>query len=135
MRTTARPDGTYLVLFDGHCAFCRAQYQRLLALAKPHAITARDFQQPGALDDLPGLDHETCMRAMALVAPDGAITTGAEAVATALATRPWLKPALWLYRIPPFTQIADRLYAAIARRRYRLMRPTCDGDVCTLHEP
>lgn len=125
----------YLVLFDGQCAFCTAQAKRLEGWAAHGApITTRDFQMPGALDGLP-LTHDECMKAMRLVAPDGRIFAGAEAVARLLATR--IGPLAYLYYVPGLRSILELAYAWVAKRRYAIARKhrtvTCDGTTCSIH--
>jgi predicted DCC family thiol-disulfide oxidoreductase YuxK len=134
-------DGTtraHVVLFDGHCAFCRAQAARLARWAGRGAVELRDFQEDGVLDAFPTLTHEACMKAMHLVAHDGRVFVGAEAVARAMMTAWWLWPFAWVYYVPGVRWLAERAYAWIARRRYRLRRVggktvECDGDTCRVH--
>lgn len=130
--------GAYLVLFDGHCAFCRSQAKRLERWASNGTpIVTRDFQAPGALDDLPGLTLDDCMKAMRLVAPDGRIFAGAEAVARLLATRLIAAPFAYLYYVPGLRLLFEMLYAWVAKRRYALAKArrtvTCDGTTCSIH--
>lgn len=126
-----------IVLFDGHCRLCRAGARRLHALARPGAIELRDFQQPGVLAAFPGLTYDECMRAMILVTPEGRRLHGAAAVAAALRTRPVLGLPAALYGVPGLRQLADALYAFVARHRYRLFgrAPACDEAGCALHIP
>jgi predicted DCC family thiol-disulfide oxidoreductase YuxK len=126
-----------LVLFDGHCAFCRAQARRLASWTAGGApVTMRDFQEAGALDAFPGLTHAECMKAMQLVTPDGRVYPGAEAAARLVAMRAWGVFA-WLYYIPGIRWLCDRVYAWIARNRYRLAKKrreaSCDGNACDVH--
>jgi predicted DCC family thiol-disulfide oxidoreductase YuxK len=113
------PPGEYVLLYDGSCQFCTAQSRNLVALARRGVIDAVDFQQPGVLARFPGISHEACMQAMHLVTPEGLIYKGFEAAVRAVATRPILGWIAYAYYVPGFRQIIDRLYAFIARRRYR----------------
>jgi len=108
---------------------------RLLALARPGAVEAVDFQMPGALERFPGVTHEACMRRMHLVTPDGKVYAGFEAAIRALATRPVMRAIVWAYYLPPVRFAFDHLYAAIAANRYRILGRTteCPEGTCAVH--
>jgi predicted DCC family thiol-disulfide oxidoreductase YuxK len=128
--------GHCVVLYDGLCRFCTLGMRRLQALARPGAIEAVDFQQPGALDRFPGISHDACMRQMHLVLPDGRVIGGFEAAVQALATRPILGRFAYLYYLPGLRQLCDWLYCVVAANRYRLLGKTagaCAGGTCALH--
>lgn len=119
----------YVLLYDGECAFCRAGSLRLVRLAPPGAVRRVDMHQPGVLDRC-GVDAEACGRAMHLVAPDGRVYAGAEAVAATLSIRSGMRLVLWVYRLPGVRQACDAAYGWVARNRYRLMgvaRDPCEG--------
>lgn len=127
-----------VVLYDGHCRFCRAQMQNLLRLAKPGSIEPLSFQDEGVLDRFEGLTWEACMEAMHLVAPDGRTYRGMEAAVRAVVTRPVLGAYAWLYYVPGVRQMLDALYRFIAKRRYaiagrELAAQGCDGGSCAVH--
>lgn len=129
--------GHWVVLFDGHCPFCTAQAARLRGWsANGAAIETVDFQRDGALERFPTLTHAECMAAMRLVAPDGRIFAGAEAVARLLATR-WYGIVAFVYYVPIVRALCEALYAAVAKRRYRVAHAkrtiTCDGTTCSIH--
>ncbi|HLJ93147.1 MAG TPA: DUF393 domain-containing protein [Gemmataceae bacterium] len=128
-----------VVLYDGHCTLCTRGARKLLALARPGAVEAVNFQEPGALVPFPGLTHEACMQAMILVAPDGRRFRGFEAAVRAVATRPVLGWIAYTYYLPGIRQLCDRLYAWVAANRYRLLGKTvtdaCTDGTCSLHFP
>jgi predicted DCC family thiol-disulfide oxidoreductase YuxK len=133
-RTT--PPGRHVVLYDGHCKFCTAQVENLKRLARREALDARSFQEPGALAPFPGVTHEACMEAMHLVAPDGRVYKGVEAIVHALATR-WFGKLAFLYYLPILRQLSDAGYRLIARYRYKIAgraveHGECDG-ACAVH--
>jgi predicted DCC family thiol-disulfide oxidoreductase YuxK len=137
-QTTA--PGKYIVLYDGHCKICTRGARQLVALARPGAVEAVSFQEPGVLERFPGLSHEACMQAMYLVAPDGRLFRGFEAAVQAVATRPFLRFLAYAYYLPGIRQICDRLYAYVAANRYRLFgklaaNHECAEDACSLHFP
>jgi predicted DCC family thiol-disulfide oxidoreductase YuxK len=127
-----------VVLYDGHCRFCKAQMRNLLRLARPGAIEPISFQEEGVLDRFQGITYEAAMEAMHLVAPDGRIFRGMEAAVRAVVTRPILGAFAWLYYIPGIRHAADAIYRYIAARRYEiagreLAKEGCDGGTCAVH--
>ena len=133
---TASP-GKYVVLYDGHCPFCTRQSRRLARLAHPGVLETVSFQEPGVLEQFPGLTYEACMKAMHLITPDGRIFLGAEAIVQALTTRRLFVWVLWLYYLPGLRQLVNGLYAFIAANRYRFWGKTapseCNSGACQIH--
>jgi protein-S-isoprenylcysteine O-methyltransferase Ste14/predicted DCC family thiol-disulfide oxidoreductase YuxK len=137
-RTT--PPGRYVVLFDGHCKFCTLGAKQLAGLGKPGAVELVSFQEPGVLDQFPGLSHEACMRQMYLVVPDGRVFGGFEAAVRAVATRPVVGWIALGYYLPGVRWVFDTVYALVAANRYRIMGKTlaqggCQEGTCSLHVP
>jgi predicted DCC family thiol-disulfide oxidoreductase YuxK len=135
-RTTSQD--RYTVLYDGDCRFCQVQLGKLMALARPGAIEAVNFQQPGVLVRFPGLTHEACMKAMHLVTLDGRVYRGFEAAVRAVATRRIVGWLAYAYYVPGLRQLLDAAYRWIAARRYRIMGKAiaageCPGGTCALH--
>jgi protein-S-isoprenylcysteine O-methyltransferase Ste14/predicted DCC family thiol-disulfide oxidoreductase YuxK len=137
-RTT--PPGRYAVLYDGSCKFCTLGVEKLLRLARGGAIEKLSFQEPGVLDQFPGVSPAACMRQMYLITPDGHVYGGFEAAVQAVATR---RPLGWIafaYYLPGVRLLLDCVYALIATNRYRLMGKMlaageCEGGTCALHGP
>jgi len=128
----------YAILYDGHCRFCTAGAGKLASWMRRGSVELVDFQQPGALARFPGLSYEACMERMYLVAPDGRVFGGAEAVARAVATLPVVGWVAFLYHVPGLRQLLDRLYRLIAANRYRIMGRAvaageCEDGTCALH--
>ncbi len=138
LRTT--PPGRHVMLYDGQCRFCTEGSRRLEAWMKRGTVERIDFQQPGVLERFPGLTWEMCMERLHLVAPDGNVFAGVEAIVRAIATRPILGKAAYLYFVPGLRQVLDKLYKVVAANRYRLMGKAvaaghCEGGTCSLHFP
>jgi predicted DCC family thiol-disulfide oxidoreductase YuxK len=126
------------VLYDGHCKFCAAQVKNLLTLARPGAIEAVSFQDPGVLERFPGVPYDACFRAMQLITPDGRVFEGFEAAVRAVATRPVIGWLAYVYYVPGLRLACDLVYALVARYRYHLLGKTvaagdCEGGTCALH--
>ena len=124
-----------VVIYDGQCEFCTRQAHRMAGGGR--SIVLRSFHDPGVLDDYPGLTFEMCMEGMKLIDPHGKIFDGAEAVIHAIAIRHRFAGAipLLLYNTPGVRWIADRVYAWVARNRYRIMGRSeeCETGRCRLH--
>jgi protein-S-isoprenylcysteine O-methyltransferase Ste14/predicted DCC family thiol-disulfide oxidoreductase YuxK len=133
-----RPPGRNVVLYDGLCRFCAAGAKQLAALARPGTVELVNFQDPGVLDEFPGISHDACMRQMVLVTADGRTFGGFEAAVRAVATRPVIGWIAYGYYLPGVRLLFDLLYALIAANRYRLMGKAvaaghCDGTTCAVH--
>jgi predicted DCC family thiol-disulfide oxidoreductase YuxK len=131
------PPGRYVLLYDGHCRFCTEGSQRLEGWMRRGSVERADFQQPGDLDRFPGLTHAMCMERLHLVAPDGRVFAGVEAIVRAAMTRPFLGVVALLYFVPGFRQLLHGLYRIVAANRYRLMGKAvgaghCEGGTCAL---
>ena len=124
------PPGHFVVLYDGACRFCQVQMGKLIALARPGAVEAVNFQEPGVLARFPGLSHEACMAAMHLVTPDGRVYRGAEAAVRAAATRPVVGLFASVYYLPGVRQLCDAIYRLVAAHRYRIMGRAADAGEC-----
>lgn len=135
-RTQPPPGGKPVVLYDGHCEFCTAQATRLRRIAGGRVLL-RSFQDPGVLDDYPGLTHEHCMRELKMIAGDGRIFGGAEAFVRAVACgHRVIGLLLYKYYIPGIRQIADVVYRRVAARRYERdgrAAGECETGLCRRH--
>jgi predicted DCC family thiol-disulfide oxidoreductase YuxK len=132
------PQGKYVILYDGRCRFCTAGSRRLESWMRRGSVERADFQQPDVLARFPGLSYEACMERLHLVAPDGRVFGGVEAIVQALATRGVLGRLAYLYYLPGLRWLLDRLYKLIAANRYRLLgravaAEQCEGETCALH--
>jgi predicted DCC family thiol-disulfide oxidoreductase YuxK len=127
--------GRPVALYDGHCRLCTRQGKDL-ARRSGGRVEARSFQQPGVLDAFPGLTHEECMRELKVVGPEGRVRGGAEAVVYALGHGGLLwRILLAPYYVPGIRWLAERLYAWVARNRYRLFgrNEDCGDEACAVH--
>ena len=113
-----------VLVYDGHCNFCRRQASRLLAWSGGR-LSLESFHAPGIFERYPRLSRAECEAAMQLVLPDGRILSGAAAAAGAIRLNPPLAWVSFFYYLPGLKQISDALYRWIARNRYRF------GGSCT----
>jgi predicted DCC family thiol-disulfide oxidoreductase YuxK len=124
-----------IALYDGHCRICTREARRLTHLAAPGAIEMRSFQDDGVLDAFPALTKEACMKALHVVAPDGTVYSGAEAIARLVARAPLWGWLAYGYYVPGVRFALDRAYAWVARNRYRWnAKDACEPNgTCHLH--
>jgi predicted DCC family thiol-disulfide oxidoreductase YuxK len=122
------------VLFDGSCRFCTRSAHSLKRRFASRVVL-KNFQEPGALDPYPSITHETAMKRMHAVWPDGRVYAGAEAFARIVATTPVVGWVAFGYYVPGVRQLADFSYDAIAHWRYRIAGRTeeCEDGTCHLH--
>lgn len=118
-----------VVLYDGACAFCRAQAERVRRIAAGR-LRVEPLQR--ALADLPWVDPDDAIRALQLVDRDGRSYAGAAAIVRLVRlTRPTLGWLLLPYHLPGVRTLADRAYAYVADRRYAIAGRLPDGaDDC-----
>jgi predicted DCC family thiol-disulfide oxidoreductase YuxK len=108
-----------VLLYDGECGFCLRQV-RSLRERVGDAVAFEPLQASG--ERAAQVGREDLMRTIHLVAPDGQVVTGAEAIFRALAAGG--RPVLFtLYRrLPGFALATELGYRLVARNRTRLAR-------------
>lgn len=106
---------TYLLIYDGDCAFCTktAKWARKWAAGR---LEITPSQAAGVLDLHPGLTPEGVLKRVYLLSPDDRLWGGAEAVARTVAINKWGGVALFYY-FPLLRPVFDRGYAWIAKNR------------------
>jgi len=112
-----------LVIFDGHCTFCRIWVDFLRELTGDHFRWAPS-QEMGA--DFPQISREQFGKSVQLVMPDGTVESGAGAVFDIVARAPGYAWLSWCYaRAPGFAPVTEAAYRFIASHRdfgYRATR-------------
>lgn len=136
LRDPARPAsarGRYTVYYDGACDLCVTSVNGIRRLGWLDPIVFVDVSDRAAFERLePELDWQAAMRAMHVRAPDGSVHAGYHGFRALLKTMPLLWPLRPLLALPGVTAIGERVYAWVARTRYR-WNP-CEG-ACELHRP
>lgn len=121
------------VLFDGQCALCRASADRLRRADRRHALALLDLNDPAVLGRFPQVDPARARALMQAVDAQGRVFSGVDAWILAARELPrwrWLPPLL---RLPGVHGFAARVYAWVARNRYRWNRAQCADGSCRLH--
>lgn len=119
-----------VVVYDGDCAFCRAQIARIRR-------RDRSVQFEYVARQTPGLEQRFCRLAegdfnsgMRLVDPQGRIHVGADAVYEIARRLPVWRRLAWLYRLPIVHGAARLIYKWIAANRQSLGR-SCARNECS----
>jgi predicted DCC family thiol-disulfide oxidoreductase YuxK len=116
-----------VVVYDGQCAFCRHQVDRLRRWDRAGRFEYLARQTPGIEDRFPALAEGDFNTGMRLITRDGGILIGADAVHRIVQQLPRWKYAAWLYRVPGLHQLARLAYAWVAAHRYRLAGSCSEG--------
>lgn len=134
---TRAPGGTRLVmLYDGSCRFCTQSAKTLARRVGAAKVETVNFQDDGVLASYPGVTYDACMKKMHVIDPEGRVYAGAGAVARLVRTIPVLGLFSYVYFIPGIRQLAEIVYAFVAKNRYKLFGKTeaCEpGGTCHLH--
>ena len=128
------PPERAILLFDGQCQFCTAQMERLLRHTPAGFVEPISQFHPGVPERFPGLPQEALLTAMHLIEPNGRVVPGIEAaVRTIYLSRPIVGKLALVYYLPIVRLLADRAYAAIARRRFKLGSDDGTAGACRIH--
>ena len=121
------------VLYDGTCNLCRASVARVRRMDSHSRIELLDLHDASRAARFPQVNVDEAMRLMQAVDPRGRVYSGADAWARIALTLPGWKLIAWLLLVPGIHFIAQRVYAWIARNRYRWNREACEDGTCALH--
>jgi predicted DCC family thiol-disulfide oxidoreductase YuxK len=124
----------YTLLFDGNCRICSGQAELVARYDSAGRIQPLDMNTPEARASFPQVTPAAARRELHLVAPDGALYRGPEAVRQTLLRLPRLRALGRLMGLPGAMAVARPLYRLVARNRYLLggRAGACDGDSCRL---
>lgn len=112
-------EGPYLVLYDGDCRICTASARFVAFIDIHRRIHARAIQDSGEL--LGGIPENLRLDAAHAVAPDGHVTTGADAMPTLVGALLGTPEAEGCLRSSPASmRMLSRLYALLVRFRGQL---------------
>lgn len=122
----------YTLLYDGNCRICVGQADMVAAYNDAGMIDLLDMNSPAARARFPQVRPEDARRELHLVAPDGTLHRGAEAVRQTLLRLPALRGLGDLMGLPGAMGLARPIYAFVARNRYLLggRADTCEDDLC-----
>jgi glyoxylase-like metal-dependent hydrolase (beta-lactamase superfamily II)/predicted DCC family thiol-disulfide oxidoreductase YuxK len=124
---------TFKVFYDSECEICQAGVSWLRVLDRRSQCEYIPIS-PEALEPFADcLDLEACLRELHVIAPDGTLFVGAEAVARLARNFPQTAWIGALARVTPFRQLSRVAYRFVARNRYALSK--CRGGACRVSKP
>lgn len=125
---------SHTLLYDGKCRICASQIETVARYNDAGRVEVLDLNTAAAQARFPQITPEAARRELHLVAPDGAIYRGAEAVRRTLLLLPDLRGLGELMGLPGVMMLANPIYAWVARNRYRLGGRTepCDDGSCAI---
>ena len=129
-----RPNAPYILIYDGHCRFCRANIAGVAAIdrGKVAYLSLHDVE---VQKRWPDLTYDQLMERMYLVDLATGDKHGGAAAFRFLSRK---LPALWIFaplmHIPGSLPLWQFLYSRIARIRYKFGRiEECENGSCSLH--
>lgn len=123
------------VLFDGQCSLCRASVARARRFDSRGRIEFLDLHDPSARRRFPQVDPEVALRWMQAVDARGRVFSGVDAWARIGMLLPGWNLLAWMLLIPGIHWLAEKIYAWVARNRYRWNRELCADGTCSVHIP
>lgn len=121
------------VLYDGACGLCRASVARVRRMDSRGRVELLDLHASEVPVRFPQIEREEAMRLMQAVDSSGRVYSGVDGWARIGLTLPGWKLVAWILLIPGIHFLAQRLYAWVARNRYRWNRDLCEDGTCALH--
>jgi predicted DCC family thiol-disulfide oxidoreductase YuxK len=128
-----RPDRD-VVIFDGNCAFCRSQVERLNRWDRRRRLAFVSLHDPIVAERFPDLSHEELMQQMYIVDRRGNRHGGAAAFRYLSRHLRILWPVAPLMHIPFTLPLWQWGYRLVAKRRYRIRnQDECRNGACKVH--
>ena len=122
-----------IVIFDGHCNFCRSQVERLNWFDRWNRLAFLSLHDPRVAERYADLSYDEMMAQMYVVGDDQRRRGGSDAVRYLSRKMPLLWPAMPILHLPGTAGLWRWLYRQVAQRRYQLAGRTCDEGTCQIH--
>ena len=127
----ANPD---VVIYDGHCSFCRARVKQLASLDRGRRLAFLSLHDPEVKKRYPDLTYDQLMKAMYVVDRKGGRHAGAAGFRYLSRHLPLLFPLAPLMHIPFSMPLWQWMYGLVARNRYLFGKTeVCEDGACKLH--
>lgn len=111
----------YAVIYDGNCGVCRRFVVRLAEWDSKKVLEIAPSQGPGIPERFSWIAPAAFGESIQLIRlGDGKTWAAAAALEELLGILPRGRAVSWVFHIPLVRRLADRVYRAIARNRYRL---------------
>jgi predicted DCC family thiol-disulfide oxidoreductase YuxK len=121
-----------VIIYDGECRFCQWSVRRIRKLDRRQQFEYVPRQTERIDARFPVLAESDFNTGLRLLEDTGAVHVGADAIYQIYRCLPPYNLVAWLYRVPPFTQLARLGYGVIARNRHRFGRVECDTGACAI---
>ena len=123
----------YHVFYDANCRVC-ARSRRMVERLRPTSeLTFVNVQDPVAMDSFPMVDRQAGLGQMFVLDPSGNLAGGYDGFLSLVPALPLLRPWRRVLAWRPVRAAGRRVYAWVARNRYRLggrVACDCDGGAC-----
>ena len=131
--TVPLPPGGYYVFYDAQCRLCARSRRTIERLKPTAAVTFVDVQDPVAMGPFPMVDRAAGLRQMFVLDPSGRLAGGYDGFVALLPALRLLRPLRGVMKLSPVSAVGRRVYAWVARNRYRLGgRVSCENGACRL---
>lgn len=130
---TGEAQPAFRVLYDGACPRCRASMALVSAIDADRIIEPVDLTAVNVNTIHPSLNKEACLRSMHVVAGDGKVVSGYDAVLALVRWHPLCWPFALVGSLPGIVGLGRRAYAAVAASRPRDV--PCTDETCGIHPP
>jgi predicted DCC family thiol-disulfide oxidoreductase YuxK len=121
------------ILYDGNCGLCRASVARLRRIDRGGRIELLDLHDPSVSGRFPQVNRAEALQLMQAVDPAGKVYSGVDAWARVGLALPGWKFIAWLLLMPGVHFVAGKIYAWVARNRYRWNPELCADGSCAIH--
>jgi len=123
-----------VVIFDGHCNFCRSQVRTLHRLdVRGKRLAFLSLHDERVNQRYPDLTTAELMEQMYVIDRQGERHGGADAVRYLSRRLPLLWPAAPILHLPGTANLWRWLYRQVAKRRYKLGGKSCEDETCSVH--
>ncbi len=126
--------GAEIVIFDGHCRFCRGHVERFARWDRQGRLAFLSLHDPRVGEWFPDLDRDELMRHMVLVDRRGRQHVGAAAIRHLSRHLRPLWPLAPLLHLPGTLPLWQWIYGQVARRRCLFGHlDECTDGSCHVH--
>ena len=116
------------LFFDAECGFCTRIAQFLAPRLQRRGLGVAPLQD-ARVSALLGMSRQELLREMRFLLTDGRHYGGAAAVVAVAQEILWMRPIVWLSRLPGMMLLLDSGYRYIARQR------SCNAATCRIAGP
>src|SRR5271170_239439 len=127
------PPASYKILYDGQCEICQAGVSWLRVLDNLQRCDCVPISPEALAGCHTKLELEACLRELHVLAPDGHLYVGWDAVAALARLFPPTRLIGIAGSVAPFKQLGRVAYGFVARNRYSLSK--CRGGACKVSRP